>query len=32
MQDAVDIWEVEQKYKKSPAIAPFAFEALIASA
>ena len=32
MQEAVDLWEVEQKFKQNPAIAPLAFKPLMAPA
>jgi addiction module HigA family antidote len=32
MQEAVDLWEVEQKFKKNPAIAPLALKPLMANA
>lgn len=32
MQEAVDLWEVEQKFKRNPAIAPVAFKPLLATA
>jgi addiction module HigA family antidote len=32
MQEAVDLWEVEQKFKQNPVIAPLAFKPLMASA
>ena len=31
MQEAVDLWEVEQRFKSNPAIAPMAMKPLIAA-
>jgi len=31
MQEAVDLWEVEQRFKSNPAIAPMAMKLLIAA-
>ena len=31
MQEAVDLWEVEQRFKSNPAIAPMAMKQLIAA-
>jgi addiction module HigA family antidote len=32
MQEAVDLWEVEQRFKKNPASAPIAMKPLLAAA